>query len=530
MTAKQLAPPLSRQDLLARMVTDADAFTALRYLRQREQTPALWELEQTGEKKLPGVAAALGDTYHALWSEGAALKPSDQVAPSQAYWHKLLGSTMATSAFQQLQAKTAGDALMATLGTIEAGQTIFQLVPQEDAEKLEEIAEAQSQADQLEQAAQEAQADADALQQLMAEMQGSAQAQGLAGKLAQAQGAASQARGQADAANAQAQAKVEALLGQPDSAQAEAKLRELTRLGMAAVQQANTKVAEVSDTIAAWGLDKGELQSMEPTEALGLVGKMRQTPAFEKFAKLLGRLRVIAARKARSKTSGEGRRVLRSQAGSDIARAHTAELVALAHPATRASALQRWASGTLRLRGTETKRELGQGPVIVCEDSSGSMDGDKRQWAKATTLALAHYAKLRQRAFGWVMFDYSVQRCESYPAGVLSARQLLDIAEARSGGGTDFERPLRKAIEMITKSGLKKADILLVTDGDCAVSSEFLVELAAAKARHGFSVITVICDAGGRVSDATVKQFSDRVDKVSSFTAEEAETKVFAHI
>ena len=192
--------------------------------------------------------------------------------------------------------------------------------------------------------------------------------------------------------------------------------------------------------------------------------------------------------------------------------------------------MQRWARGELRLRGSVTKRELGDGPVIVLEDSSGSMDGEKQQWAKGVTLALAHYAKIKRRDFGWIMFDTRVQCDRTYPAGVMGARQLLEIAEARSGGGTDFERPIRRAMEMITTSSLKKADIVLVTDGECAVSEEFLRELAAAKLAQEFSIVTVICDVGSSVSDATVAKFSDKVERVSAFTAEEAEKKIFGNL
>ena len=224
---------------------------------------------------------------------------------------------------------------------------------------------------------------------------------------------------------------------------------------------------------------------------------------------------------------GEGRRVARTEYGRDITRVHTAELVAIAHPATKYQGLMRWARGELRLSGTETKKKLGEGPVVVCEDASGSMDGLKHQWAKAVTLALAHYAKLRRRSFGWVMFDSVVHRAEQYPSGRLSAKQLLYIAESRSVGGTNFEQPLKRAVQMIEHEGLKKADIVLVTDGECAVSDEFLQEFRGAKQRLEFSVVTVVCDAGGSVSDATVKLFSDRVERASSFTAEEAERKVF---
>jgi uncharacterized protein with von Willebrand factor type A (vWA) domain len=128
------------------------------------------------------------------------------------------------------------------------------------------------------------------------------------------------------------------------------------------------------------------------------------------------------------------------------------------------------------------------------------------------------------------MFDSAVQRERVYAKGVLGAKDLLEIAESRSGGGTDFERPLRRAVEMIERDGLKKADIAFITDGDCAVSGEFLQWLAGKKKTLEFSVVGIMCDSGDRVSDATLKQFCDRVERATAFSAEEAEAKVFAHI
>lgn len=570
MSNGKTAPPLTREELLPSMVTEADAFTALRYLRQREETPAIWGLEKDGDKSLPGTPAVLGDTYYSLWSEEPELKSSDRIPPSRQYWRAMLGSTMETSAFQELRANTRGDALLSMLGTIEAGRTFFGLVPKEDKEKLSDLESAQAEADKAESEAAAAQVDADAMGELAEQMmaqasaggsgqpqssggqpQGSssggspqqagqasgltaAQAQALADQLTEkwteAQCKADAAKSASDAKRQAAQAKADALMGQPGSAEAEAKLRELTRIGLAAVKQANAQVQEVSDTIQGWGIEESELHCMDTPEALGLLEKMRQNASFKKFAALLGRLRAMAAKKARSKLASEGRRVTRIETGRDIARAATSELVSLAHPATRYQGLMRWARGELRLVGQETKQPLGHGPVIVCEDGSGSMDGAKQQWAKGVTLSLAHYAKLQKRNFGWLLFDYSVRKSKVFVKGALSAKDMLDLAESRAGGGTDFEQPLRKAVEMITKEGLKKADIVFVTDGDCAVSKEFLQWFLAQKKTLEFSVFTVLCDDGGHISDATVKQFSDRVERASGFTAEEAETKVFANL
>lgn len=534
MTAKK-PPPLERKVLAPLLVTGMDGFDTLQYLRRREVTPKLGELEATGS--LPAMPAALADTAYALWSEDAGIKSSNQVSTDRQYWRTLMEQTVETSAFQELSASTRGDWFLSTLGTCEAAQTLLKLVPDRDKDQLQEIAKAQAKADELEKVAADAEAEATGLEAMangsgaMTGTEAQAMADQLAEQWAKAQAKADTARTQANAAQAQAQATLESLMGQPESDKVAQKLTELRRLGMAAVQAANTKVSAVRDTVQAWGLEPGELNRMEMPEAMALLERMRKNREFEQFAKLLGRLRRMAAKKAATKDEGEQRRRSKIVHGRDIGRAVQAEIINLVvHPVLRLQTMQRWARGELRLRGTEAKRTQGRGPVVVCEDASGSMSGTPQQWAKGVTLALAHYAKLQHRGFGWVMFDAWVHQAKTYPAGRLSAVELLEIAETTAGGGTNFEAPLRDAMKMVEAQGMSRADIVFVTDGDCAVSSVFLDEFIAWKKRREVSVVGVIIDTGHGASDATLIKFCDRVERASSFTAEEAEAKVFNNL
>lgn len=557
---------LDRERVLAEAVTEIDAFTAHSYLAEREITPAILEVERAGEASLPGTASALADLFYSLWSGNPALKLEEEVRLAKKYWRKLLGETLPTTPFQDLRAKTQGDDFMSILGVVQAGHTIFNLVPPEDAEKLRDIDKAQVEADAAEQEAQEAEAAASMFAQMAGEAEAQAQSDGqpengpgqpgtggtpstssgstsgrmtasqaqaiadsLTKKWEEAEAKAGPARAKADAAKAAAQAKADALLGQPGSVEAQAKADDLRRLGIAVAKAAGKKVEELSDTIQAWGIEPAELSKKRFEDATGLLEKLRRSAALKKFAALLGRLKAMAAKKAKSRAETGSQRVPRLETGKDLKRLIPSEFARLAHPALRVGFYQDWSRGNLRLRSTEEKKTLGRGPVVVCEDASGSMDGDRQQWAKGVVLSLAHFAKVQKRDFGYIMYDSVVHIADTYPGGRIGAEDLLRIAEARAGGGTNFEAPLRRAVEMIVKGGLKKADIAFITDGDCAVSAEFLKWFLAEKKRLEFTVITVICDAGS-VSDATVKLFSDRVERASSFTAEEANTKVFAHL
>jgi uncharacterized protein with von Willebrand factor type A (vWA) domain len=510
-----MAETINRATLGSQMVTDADAFTVLRYSRHREKAPAVSELETAGAEKLPGMPAVLADVYHALWAETPRVR--DDVPSDRQYVAEVLRGAMATSAYEALHAQTALSDLKSLLGTLTMGESIVGRIPAEDKEKLEQSAEAEAKAQAAEANASAAQSGAAALGDLAAQPGN----EGLSTEAAAALAAAGEAQVSAQAARAEAHSAAEALMGEPGSAKAAEKLQELQRIGLAAVKDAKKAVEEVSETLQSWGFEEGELTREGIPEALATLEKIRNNRAFKDFAKLLGRIKKIAAKKARSKDQADGVRVTRQETGRDIKRAVTAELVALTQPALRTKALARWARGELRLHGLEQKQKKGEGPVVVCEDSSGSMDGAKQQWAKATVLALAHYAKLRKRSFAWIMFDGAVQRSKFYPHGQLSPKDVLEIVESRSGGGTQFQSPLDEAMRYIREESLKKADIAFITDGDSYLSDEWLETFNADRKVLEVNVFTVLADMG-HTSDQTVSKFSEQVLRASSFSDDDA--------
>ena len=559
--------PVSRQRILDLAASGIDAFAAQRYLKSRENVPRLAELEEQGQGVIPGAEGVLADLSYALWDPEPSLRDEAETPVDRRYWRGMLGETVASSNFAELHAMTQLSELRTLMGTVVMGETILALVPEEDRPRLGELAERQKQAS--EQKAQEDQAKAESatLSRMAGEAaeqaegigsgQGDAsddgadgsgkpstargqltaeQAQELANQLAEraaeAKAKADELRAQAEEAQLQVEISAEELMGQPGSQEAADKLRELARIGQAATAAASEQVKEISETLECWGLAEGELIREGIPEALEIMRRMSANEAFKKFAAILGRIRKIAARKARSKIAGEGARESRSETGRDLRRAVSSELVALTQPALRISALQRWTRGELRLQGERRREKLGHGPVIALEDGSGSMAGAKQQWAKATTLALAYYARLQKRSFVWVHFGSRASELvvRNYPRGEMPASQLLEIAETfRDASGTDFELPLLRALEAIRGEGLSKADVVLITDGECAVSERFLGEFLPAKRALETNVVSVLCNVGSS-SGSTVSKFSDAVEPVSDFTSESAERQVFSRL
>jgi uncharacterized protein with von Willebrand factor type A (vWA) domain len=66
---------------------------------------------------------------------------------------------------------------------------------------------------------------------------------------------------------------------------------------------------------------------------------------------------------------------------------------------------------------------------------------------------------------------------------------------------------LKRALAIIeAQDSYQKADVLMISDGDCGLSTEFVETLNGKKAALDCSIYTVLC-AGSRIDD----KFSDEV-------------------
>lgn len=149
---------------------------------------------------------------------------------------------------------------------------------------------------------------------------------------------------------------------------------------------------------------------------------------------------------------------------------------------------------------TEASRKR-TGPVVACLDTSGSMAGEPLLKAKALLLAIANILKQEDRSLHVLLFGSSGEIREFSLQDAGNVAGLLQFLKQSFGGGTDFETPLRRAIEIIaTQEDYLKADVLMISDGDCALSDEFSAFMSEEKTRLDCSVYSVLC-AGQRVSD-----------------------------
>lgn len=147
------------------------------------------------------------------------------------------------------------------------------------------------------------------------------------------------------------------------------------------------------------------------------------------------------------------------------------------------------------------------GPVVACLDTSGSMQGGPILKAKALLLAISNILKHEKRSLHVLLFGASGEVREHSMDQCNDAVGLLKFLNQGFVGGTDFETPLRRAMHIIAEhKDYKKADVLMISDGDCNLSKLFSAWIVSQKKLLDCSIYSVLCN-GSRVEDL----FSDEV-------------------
>ena len=132
---------------------------------------------------------------------------------------------------------------------------------------------------------------------------------------------------------------------------------------------------------------------------------------------------------------------------------------------------------------------LGHGPLIVCLDTSGSMQGAPENVAKACVLQALRSAHAGDRPCRLLAFGGPgelLERPLTRDAAGLDA--LLDLMGQAFDGGTDVQTPIERAIEQVQQQGWQDADVLIVSDGEFGLTPATLAALRQAKERLGLRV------------------------------------------
>jgi uncharacterized protein with von Willebrand factor type A (vWA) domain len=137
----------------------------------------------------------------------------------------------------------------------------------------------------------------------------------------------------------------------------------------------------------------------------------------------------------------------------------------------------------------EAPQRLERGPIILCLDTSGSMQGAPERIAKAIAIAAlgaAHDAGRGCRLIAFGGPGELVERELGTDAAGLQA--LMDLMGQSFDGGTDVQTPIERAIDSVHEARWRSADLLIVSDGEFGCVPATLARLDDARERLGLRV------------------------------------------
>jgi hypothetical protein len=281
-------------------------------------------------------------------------------------------------------------------------------------------------------------------------------------------------------------------------------------LARAAVEQ-----AEARDLFMGMGFDDSAGTHQRKPAALkaALAQKVRNNKHLRRIALLAGRFRLIAAEKQRNARGHGYLEVGDVEHGRSVARLMPKELLGLIDPDLADAFDRGYAEGRLWQYQLQATPPQGHGPIVFCIDVSGSMEGDRDVWAKALFAGVSELALRQKRWCYAIQFDSRLQREDKFDPRKPDPVQFLDCVGFFSGGGTSFNPPLRRALEIIASDPeFKKADVIFLTDGDGMLSDDILRTLRRAQQKTPLTIHGILI--GEDTTDRSLQTFCDNVTKL----------------
>ena len=239
------------------------------------------------------------------------------------------------------------------------------------------------------------------------------------------------------------------------------------------IEKAQEEASSIEEAMSALaGDNKGvgvRLTNIE--EKNELARKLRTNRRLLAFARRLGALKKAwSQRKRAKKHSSSYSDIVGAVMSDQVTKAYPSEIALAATEAGRALFALKYSERTLLTKDYEAKsKELARGPVVMYVDISGSMSGESELWSKAIAYVIAEECARDNRELQVHLFDTCVDKSIAIKPGSSDFSDLLRfILEWFTHGGTSFDQVMKHAYARADID--PKADVLLITDGECEVT------------------------------------------------------------
>ncbi len=295
---------------------------------------------------------------------------------------------------------------------------------------------------------------------------------------------------------------------------------------------ATAKTRETTDMITAWGLEQSDSFTQSGyQEKMQLLDRLRDNPKLKRIAELAGRYKRMAFAIQKQQIKSGTDSIHNVVLGDDLGRILPSEAMKLNHPIM--SKLFKLALLEKKVLQYEYmgKERIAKGAIIICVDSSGSMNGTPEVWSKSVALGMIEIAKIQKRDVFVIHFDASPKEAlhtNYFPKdGSWGLEEVLDMAEYYSGGGTYFEPPLDLSRDKIMEQEqFSKADIIFVTDGESTVTDAWLKIFLAWKKEKNVKIYSILINTC-RGTTVSLDLFSDKSFSLSDINERQMDDTAF---
>ena len=309
-----------------------------------------------------------------------------------------------------------------------------------------------------------------------------------------------------------------------------------TSLGI--VGELNTCIQEVTElekTIQAWGLktghgsDNGYAAKIPYGVKRSILEKIRSSEYLIKFTDKIGKFKETAVAQQEKKDKTTVVEINSVTNGSKIEDTLSSDMINLCNDVTKKEFYKRMSENQLLTYEKNAEKAKNKGPIIVCLDKSGSMGGYGNDcdapldWGKALSVGILEIAQKQKREFACLAYDTDITDEIVIHKDDIVPEKILEVANIADGGGTSFTEPLKRCLDLIDQSEFKQADVVFITDGECAISNDFRRKFNQKKEEKEFRVLGVIVDEGGyHASDSSLKDFCDSITRISDIANADA--------
>ncbi len=294
----------------------------------------------------------------------------------------------------------------------------------------------------------------------------------------------------------------------------------------------DVKMSDYYSNSAIFTDNKNPSYQSDAGQKIDLAHKLIENDKLRKLANMMGNLQDVMSSVKNKNWKSRSDEIYSINLGSDIGRTISSEIIKLGNDSLKKEFLKKYLDE--QLQQYHLKDNSSKGPFIICLDCSSSMSGDKEIWSKGVALTLAETARKQKRKCDILAFtsrDYEVKHFD-LKTGVLKSidsAEFVSIAEYFPGGGTDFEKPLSKALDLLKSSKSNNADIIFITDGESQISPDWLELFNQDKKKYEFKVYSILIDLTGNESQQTLLKFSDKITNIDNLTAGNSK-KIFINI